>query len=106
VSNVGAKAILDSERADLLTTPAGVVEAPTGSAIRRACRIGLWTLLSKLSDESVVRLYESIREQVAADARMGSRHKFVGESAKQRAEKLREEMDRRRLRFAPIDWPR
>ena len=62
--------------------------------------------LNKLSDESVLILYENIREQVAADARTGSRYKFVGETAKQRAEHLREEMDRRRLRFTPINWPR
>jgi len=62
--------------------------------------------IQSLNDESILRLYESIREQVAADARMGTPHRFVGESAKQQAERLREELDRRRLRFLPIDWPR
>ena len=36
----------------------------------------------------------------------GGRYRFVGESARQYAERLREEMDRRRLKFTPIDWDR
>ncbi len=60
--------------------------------------------IGRLTDDSVRRLYESIREQVAADARLGSRHRLVGEPARQQAERLRAEMDRRRLRFTPIDW--
>jgi hypothetical protein len=60
--------------------------------------------IRSLSDESVRRLYENIREQLAADARSGSRHRFVGETARQQAERLRAEMDRRRLTFNPIDW--
>jgi hypothetical protein len=58
----------------------------------------------KLADESVVKLYESIREQLSADIRLGSCHRLVGETAKQQAERLREELERRRLRFVPIDW--
>jgi hypothetical protein len=57
-----------------------------------------------LTDDYVRRLYENIREQVAADTRSGSRHRFVGETARQQAERLRAEMDRRRLRYTPIDW--
>jgi len=52
----------------------------------------------------LVRLYESIREQVSADIQLGSRHRLLGETARQRADRLREEPDRRRLRFVPIDW--
>jgi hypothetical protein len=36
--------------------------------------------------------------------RAGGRYRFAGEGVKQFADKLREEMDRRRLRFTPIDW--
>jgi hypothetical protein len=59
-----------------------------------------------LADDNVLRLYENIREQVSADIRLGSRHRLLGETAKQQAERLHEELDRRRLRFAPIDWDR
>ena len=59
-----------------------------------------------LADASILTLYENIREQIAADDTTGSRHRLVGESARQHAERLRTEMDRRRLRFTPIDWPR
>jgi hypothetical protein len=59
-----------------------------------------------LSDESVLRFYENIRQQVAADMRLESRYRLMGVSAKQQAERLREEMTRRRMRFTPIEWPR
>jgi hypothetical protein len=50
--------------------------------------------------------YESVRRQVEADANGGGHYRFLGESARQYAERLREEMDRRRLEFTPIDWHR
>ncbi|AWM10779.1 hypothetical protein [Bradyrhizobium symbiodeficiens] len=58
----------------------------------------------KLSDASVLRLYENIRQQVATDISNGRYH-FLGETAKRRAEDLREEIDRRQLHALPIDWP-
>jgi hypothetical protein len=57
-----------------------------------------------LSDESVSRLYENIRQQVSADNLNGGHRRLMGETAKQQAERLREEIDRRRLRCSPIDW--
>jgi hypothetical protein len=57
-----------------------------------------------LSDESLHTLYDNIREQVVQDFRSGSRHRFMGETAKQQAQRLREEMNRRRLRFDLIEW--
>src|SRR5260221_8469230 len=36
----------------------------------------------------------------------GGSYRFIGESVKQYADRLGEEMDRRRLRFTPIDWQR
>ncbi len=60
--------------------------------------------LEKLADENVLRLYENIREQVAADQRSGSRYRFMGETVKEYAERLRNEIDRRRLDYRPIDW--
>ena len=57
-----------------------------------------------LSDESVLRFHEDIRQQVAADLGAGNRYRFVGEVAKQRAERLRIEIARRRLRCNLIEW--
>jgi hypothetical protein len=59
-----------------------------------------------LSDESVLRFYESIRKQVSADMRLDGRYRLMGDSARQQAERLREEMTRRQMRFTPIEWPR
>jgi hypothetical protein len=55
-------------------------------------------------DESLVVYYENVRQQVVADIRAGGRYRLIGDSVKQYADRLREEMDRRRLRFTPIDW--
>jgi hypothetical protein len=60
--------------------------------------------LQRLTDDSIRRVYNSIRDQVANDAQSGSPHRFMGDTAKQQAERLREEMDRRRLKFTPIEW--
>jgi hypothetical protein len=57
-------------------------------------------------DQSLLQYYESVRRQVEADKRLGGRLRFVGDTAKQYAERLRQEMERRRLPFMPIDWPR
>ncbi len=57
--------------------------------------------IEKLADESILRYYDNIREQVYADEINGSRHRFIGETVKQYAERLREE---RRLDCRPIDW--
>jgi hypothetical protein len=59
--------------------------------------------IESLTDESVLRLYD-LRQQVEADILLGSRHRLLRETAKQEAKRLRAELDRRRLRYAPIDW--
>lgn len=59
---------------------------------------------SNAKDESLLHFYESVRRQVDADRNAGGRYRFIGGNAKRYADKLREEMDRRRLRFTPIDW--
>lgn len=61
--------------------------------------------LPNLSDESLLAYYESVRRQVAADTRFGSRHRLVSAAAKQYADRLTSEMDRRRMNFKPIIWP-
>jgi hypothetical protein len=60
--------------------------------------------IQNLSDESLLTLYENIRQQVSADIRLGSPHRLMGETAKEYAERLREEIDRRRLQVNPIIW--
>jgi len=55
-----------------------------------------------LSDQSVLRLYESIRHQVEADRAMGGRYRLVGEAARQRAQLLRAELLQRGLQFTVI----
>ena len=58
-----------------------------------------------LSDESILRFYEDIRQQVAADLATENRFRLMGsEAVKQRAERLQIEIDRRRLRCNPIEW--
>jgi hypothetical protein len=61
---------------------------------------------SQTKDERLLAFYENIRQQVHLDMQAGGRYRLIGEGVKQYADKLREEMDRRRLRFTPIDWQR
>jgi len=62
--------------------------------------------LSSSKDERLLVFYENIRRQVEMDMRSGSRYRFAGEGVKEYADKLREEMERRRLQFTPIEWHR
>ena len=55
-------------------------------------------------DERLLAFYENVRRQVELDKRSGGKYRLVGEGVKQYADKLREEMDRRRLQVRPIDW--
>jgi hypothetical protein len=58
---------------------------------------------SDLSDEGLLRYYDSIRKQVEADK--GNKHKFMTSDAiKAHADSLRLELYKRRLPHAPIDW--
>jgi hypothetical protein len=58
---------------------------------------------SQMKDERLLAFYENVRQQVALDA--GSHYRFAGDGVRAYAERLREEMDRRRLNFTRIDWP-
>ena len=53
---------------------------------------------SQMKDERILAFYENVRRQVEFDKQAGGRYRFAGEGVKQYAEKLREEMDQRRLR--------
>ena len=59
---------------------------------------------SQMKDERILAFYENVRQQVEIDKSSGGRYRFAGEGVKQYAEKLREEMDRRRLGYRRIDW--
>jgi hypothetical protein len=61
---------------------------------------------SQSKDERLLAFYENVRQQVELDRRAGSRYRLVGDGVKQYADRLREEIERRRLRFTPIDWDR
>jgi hypothetical protein len=69
-------------------------------------KIGVSDEFFNARDDSLIAFYESVRRQVQADRQSGGRYRFVGESTRRYAETLREEMDRRRMRFTPIDWHR
>ena len=58
---------------------------------------------SQTKDETLLRFYDDVRQQVLLDG--NGRYRFAGEGVRVYAGKLRDEMDRRRLRYAPIDWP-
>jgi hypothetical protein len=58
-----------------------------------------------LSDESLLKLFENNRQQVAANVRLGSsKHRLLGETAKRDALRLENELRRRRLSVTPIVW--
>jgi hypothetical protein len=57
---------------------------------------------SQMKDERLLAFYEHVRQQVALDP--GSHYSFAGDGVRAYADKLREEMHKRRLRFTPIDW--
>jgi hypothetical protein len=59
--------------------------------------------LTSLTDESLLRYYEGIRLQVSADLRSGFR--LMGQAARERANVLLNEIQRRQLSVTPISWP-
>lgn len=61
---------------------------------------------SNSKDERLLSYYDDVRRQVELDNLSGGRYRLAGDGVKQYAERLREEMDRRRLQFTPIEWPR
>jgi hypothetical protein len=56
------------------------------------------------SDECLLHFYESIRRQVTADKQSGGRYRLAGANVREYANRLKDEIDRRQLRFTPIDW--
>jgi L-ascorbate metabolism protein UlaG (beta-lactamase superfamily) len=60
---------------------------------------------TQMKNERLVAFYENVRQQVAIDMHNGGKYRFVGDGVKEYADKLRLEIDRRRLQVRPIDWP-
>jgi hypothetical protein len=56
-----------------------------------------------LSDHFIMRMHEFIRNEVQADALAGTR--LIGLPARQRADRLFQEIQRRGLSCKPIEWP-
>jgi len=56
------------------------------------------------SDECLLHFYESVRRQVTADKQSGGRYRLAGANVREYANRLKDEIDRRQLRFTPIDW--
>lgn len=59
---------------------------------------------SDSKNESLLSIWESVRRQVLANQANGGRSRFVGRNLRAYAELLRSEMDRRKLKYTPIDW--
>lgn len=59
--------------------------------------------LIHLSDESLRRSYEHIRDELMTDTK--SAYRFMGAAARARAELLFTEIRRRGLNVPPINWP-
>ena len=59
---------------------------------------------SQMKDERLLLFYDAVRQQVILDG--NSPYRFAGDGVRAYAEKLREEMDRRRIRYRSIDWPK
>ena len=59
---------------------------------------------SSSKDESLLWLWESVRRQVLADRVSRGRSRCVGDSLRAYAELLRSELNRRELKYTPIDW--
>jgi hypothetical protein len=58
---------------------------------------------SQMKDERLLLFYDAVRQQVILDG--NSRYRLAGDGVRAYADKLRQEMERRRLGFTPIDWP-
>jgi hypothetical protein len=62
------------------------------------------TDLTGLADDTLIRAYEDIREHVMNDLRSGGTYRLIGQAAKDRANLLFAEIQRRGLGVTPIYW--
>lgn len=89
---------------DNFNCPARAASEPQVCRPTLSARMVAQMSFANLSDEYIMRMYESIRDQVRANARSGFR--LIGEPAKVRAEELRRKIDRRGRQCPPIEWPK
>ena len=59
---------------------------------------------TRTKDERLIAFYENVRFQVQIDKQHGGKYRFAGEGVKAYADKLREEIDLRRLNVPRINW--
>lgn len=59
--------------------------------------------LENLGDKGLIALYESLRRQILAANGAGLRCRVIGQNTKDYAQRLRAEMERRQLKFTPIE---
>ena len=59
---------------------------------------------SSSKDESLLWLWESVRRQMLADEASGGRCHVVADGLGAYVELLRSELNRRELKYTPIDW--
>jgi hypothetical protein len=60
--------------------------------------------IENMPDERLTLFYENVRQQVDAD-RQHKHHFMAGPTVRQYADRLRDEMIKRRLQLSPINWP-
>ncbi|WFU14617.1 hypothetical protein [Bradyrhizobium sp. CB3481] len=89
-------------RAGMSVTYAPALEVPVTST-RKNLR-GVRMNFSSSKDEGLLSLWESVRRQVLADRANGGCCRFVGNNLRTYAELLCLEMDRRELKYTPINW--
>jgi hypothetical protein len=58
---------------------------------------------SQMKDKRLLLFYDAVRQQVILDGK--NRYRFAGDGVRAYADKLQEELERRRLSFRRIDWP-
>lgn len=92
-------AVSPRERPQSDTPP---LELPLTSRTRLGGRITM--NFSDSKNESLLSIWESVRRQVLANQASGGRSRCVGRNLRAYAELLRSEMDRRELKYTPIDW--
>jgi hypothetical protein len=73
-------------------------------ALKSKWEVFRMTDMTGLTDETLLRAYEDIRAHVMADLRSGGTYRFMGQAAKERANDLLTEIERRGITVTAIYW--